>query len=117
MPWRSFRTAGPAVRRLRQGLVLSYGYTIYNAQVKGTDPPQLQTQMVLLRDGKQVFTGKVLPYDIGKQVDMKRLKVNGGLRIGPELTPGDYVLQVIVTDNLKHKPIVATQTLDFEIVE
>ena len=108
---------GPAVRRLRQGIVLSYGYTIYNAQVKGTEPPQLQTQMLLLRDGKKVFTGKVSPYDIGKQVDMKRLKVNGGLRIGPELTPGEYVLQVIVTDNLKEKPIVATQTLDFEIVE
>ena len=35
---------------------------------------------------------------------MKRLKVNGGLRIGPELTPGEYVLQVIVTDNLKDAP-------------
>ena len=79
--------AGPAIRRLRQGMVLSYGYTIYNAQVKGTEPPQLQTQMLLLRDGKQVFTGKVSPYEVGKQVDMKRLKVNGGIRIGPELTP------------------------------
>ena len=73
--------------------------------------------MLLLRDGKKVFTGKVSPYDIGKQVDMKRLKVNGGLRIGPELTPGESVLQVIVTDNLTDKPTVATQTLDFEILQ
>ena len=108
---------GPAVRRLRQGMVLSYAYTIYNAQVKGMDPPQLQTQMLLFRDGKQVFAGKVSPYNVGRQVDMNRLKVNGGLRIGPELIPGEYVLQVIVTNNLKDKPNSATQTLDFEILE
>lgn len=108
---------GPAVRRLRQGMILSYGYTIYNAEVKGIDPPQLQTQMLLFRDGKQVFVGKVSPYDVGKQVDMKRLKVNGGLRIGPELIPGEYVLQVIVRDMLNDKLNQVTQTLDFEILE
>ena len=108
---------GPAVRRLRQGMILSYGYTIYNAQVKGTGGPQLQTQVLLFRDGKQVFAGKVSAYDVGKQVDMKRLKVNGGLRIGSELVPGEYVLQVTVIDNLKDKPNAATQTLDFEILE
>jgi len=98
-------------------MILSYGYTIYNAEVKGTDGPKVQTQVVLFRDGKQVFAGKVSPYDAGKQLDLKRLKVNGGLRIGPDLVPGEYVLQVIVIDNLKDKPNAATQTLDFEILE
>jgi hypothetical protein len=54
--------ASPALRRLRQGMILNYGYTIYNAQIdRATNRPQMQTQMRLFRDGKQVFTGKVLP--------------------------------------------------------
>jgi VWFA-related protein len=108
--------ATPTVRRLRQGMILSYGYTIYNAQLKGTGGPQLQTQMILFREGKQVFAGKISEYDPGKQTDIKRLKVNGGLRIGSELTPGEYVLQVVVTDKLKDMPNTATQSLDFEVV-
>ena len=46
--------AGPALRRLRQGMMLDYRYKIYNAQTSGSDKnPQVQTQMRLLRDGQQ----------------------------------------------------------------
>ena len=34
---------------------------------------------LLFRDGKEVFTGRVLPYDPGKQTDMKRLGAGGRL--------------------------------------
>lgn len=110
--------AGPAVRRLRQGLILNYGYTIYNAQLDGTGHPQLQTQMRLFRDGQEVFTGRVLPFNVGQQTDMKRLSAGGRILIGPDLSPGQYVLQVAVTDALaKDKLSVATQWTDFEIVK
>jgi hypothetical protein len=42
----------------------------------------------------------------------------GGVRLGNELIPGEYVLQITVTDPLadeKHR--VATQWIDFEIVK
>jgi hypothetical protein len=40
------------------------------------------------------------------------------LRLGTDLEPGEYVLQVIVTDNLaKEKYRVATQWMDFELVK
>jgi VWFA-related protein len=109
--------AVPSLRRLTHGMVLSYSYTIYNAEVNGTGRPQLETQMLLFREGKQVFAGKVSPFDPSTQSDMKRLKVTGGLRLGPELPAGAYVLQVMVTDKLRNKPNIAVQTLDFVIVE
>jgi hypothetical protein len=113
--------ASPALRRLRQGMILNYGYTIYNAQIdKATSRPQLQTQMRLFRDGQQVFTGRVLPYDASQQADVKRLNAGGRIRVGPDLVPGEYILQVVVTDLLvkdKSRPANATQVIDFEVVK
>jgi len=107
--------AAPAIRKLAQGMILSYSYTIYNAEVKETGRPQLETQTFLFREGKQVFAGKLSAFDPGSQADMKRLRVTGGLRIGPELTPGEYVLQVVVTDKLRARPNSVVQSLDFSI--
>jgi hypothetical protein len=115
--------AGPAVRRLKQGMVLDYGYIIYNAQLdKPTGKPQLTTQMVLFRDGKPIFTGRVTPLDLAGQPDMKRLVAGGRLQVATEMSPGDYALQVIVTDMLikeksKDKRRTATQWIDFEVVK
>ena len=42
----------------------------------------------------------------------------GALVIGGKMLPGDYILQVIVTDSLaKAKQQIATQFVQFEIVE
>lgn len=109
---------GPAVRVLPQGTLLDYRYQIYNAQADASGRPQVQTQMRLFRDGRQVFGGRVVPLDATGQSDSKRLAAAGRLRLGPELTPGSYLLQVTVTDALapeKHR--VATQWMDFEIVD
>jgi len=110
--------AGPAVRRLRQGLVLSYSYIIYNAQLDSAGRPQLQTQMRLFRDGKESFTGKPLSPNLEQQADMKRLRAGGRLLVGSNLVPGEYVLQVTVTDTLakNRRSSTATQWIDFEIV-
>jgi VWFA-related protein len=108
--------AGPAIRRLRQGQLLDYRYYIHNARVGPDGRPQLQTQMRLFRDSQPVFTGKLLPYDPAKQADPKRLGAAGRVRIGPELKPGQYLLQVTVTDALAPGGGgSATQWIDFEI--
>jgi VWFA-related protein len=115
--------AGPAVRRLKQGMVLDYGYIIYNAQLdKSTSKPQVTMQMALFRDGKSIFTGRVTPVDLAGQSDMKRLVAGGRLQVGTEMTPGDYALQVIVTDMIvkeksKDKQRAAIQWIDFEVVK
>lgn len=109
--------AGPTVRQLRPGMILNYGYTIYSARVdSATNHPQLQTQMRLFRDGKPVFTGKVLPFNLGKQTDLKRLEAGGRILIGPDLVPGAYVLRVEVTDALAKDTFrTATQWIDFQV--
>ncbi|PYS93317.1 MAG: hypothetical protein DMF64_05560 [Acidobacteria bacterium] len=106
---------GPAVRRFRAGMVIDYGYEAYNARLDSAmKRPHLQTQVRLFHDNQQIFTGKVL--DITGQPDSRRLVAFGHLQLGQNLTPGDYILQVIVSDVAgKERPRVASQWLPFEI--
>jgi len=110
---------GPAVRILQTGMELDYGFLIYNAQLDPkTKQPQLEAQVLLLKDGRQVFAGRAGPLAVSGQPDLKHIRAVGRLRLGPELTPGEYVLQVIVTDRLaKEKYRIATQWMDFELAK
>ena len=111
--------AGPSVRRLRAGMTLRYTYTIYNAQLdRATRQPQLQTQVRMFRDGRELYTGKPMIYEMGDQPDPKHLKAGGRIQLGREAQPGEYILQVVVTDLLANKKRnVASQWIDFEIVK
>ena len=91
----------PAVRLLKRGTFLDYGFLIYNAQLDATTKrPQLETQLILLKDGKQVFEGKLIPLTVGEEPDWKHIPASGRLRLGDDLAPGEYVLQIIVADRL-----------------
>ncbi|HET6668640.1 MAG TPA: VWA domain-containing protein [Pyrinomonadaceae bacterium] len=110
--------AGVALRRFERGMVMEYGFAIYNAQLDAGGKPQVQTQVRLFRNGQQIFSGEVKPLDTTNQPDLKRLAAGGAMQLGAEMQPGEYVLQVIVTDPLaKEKHRVATQWIDFEIVK
>ena len=64
------------------------------------------------------FVFATILFDAGQQTDMTRLKTGSRLQLGMNLAPGDYVLQLIVTDELlKGSKATATQWLDFEIVK
>jgi VWFA-related protein len=113
--------AGPVVRRLKRGMVLEYGYLIYNATIeKATGKPQVTTQMRIFKDGRPVFTGRIAPLDLTSQTDMKRLIAGGRMQIGSDMALGDYVIQVTATDNLikekdKEKRRTVSQWIDFEV--
>ena len=111
--------AGPAVRRFKPGMIMQYAYVIYNATLdKATGHAQVQTQLRLFRDGKQVFIGRSQPLESQGQADYKRLAAGGALHLGTELIPGEYILQVVATDPAgKEKYRIATQWIDFEIVK
>lgn len=110
--------ASAAVREFRAKTVMRFGFWIYNARLdKVTARPQLTIQIVMFRDGQPIFTGHISPYDIQNPADPKRLQAGGVIQLGSDMTPGEYVLQVVVTDALadeKHRT--ATQWMDFEIV-
>jgi hypothetical protein len=112
-------TTGMALRQFKSGSVLAYAFAIYNAQIdKAAGKPQLQTQVRLFRNGQQVFTGREIAFTVGDQVDLKRLQAAAAIQLGSAMEPGEYQLQVIVTDPLaKEKYRVATQWIDFEIVK
>jgi len=111
--------SNPALRRFKSGTNLLFGYAIYNARVdKQANSPNLSTQTKIFREGKVVYEGPLKPIDVAAQKDMERLAAGGGVQLGTVLEPGEYLLQVIVTDPLaKEKHRTATRWIDFEIVK
>jgi VWFA-related protein len=109
--------AGVAVRRFRPGALLSFAHLIYNPRLApSTRQPQLTTQLRVFRDGKEIFTGKETPFDIGRQLASTRFSNDGTLRLRPDAPPGDYVLQIVVNDTLPgERRRTATQWIDFEV--
>lgn len=107
----------PGGRRFTPNTDLYYGYRIYNAAVAGgTQLRNLVMQAKLFRDGKSVFTGPEVPIIAGNQKDLMRVYVDGVVKLGPELEPGIYYLQVVIVDkNAKSKETPVVQWVDFEI--
>ena len=108
-----------ALRQVKPGQVLQYSFVVYNARLdKSNSLPQLRAQLRLFRDGQLIFAGKELALGDEKQSDLKRIAASGALQLGSGLSPGEYVLQMTVTDLLadeKHR--LATQWIDFEVVK
>ncbi|HEX8634853.1 MAG TPA: VWA domain-containing protein [Pyrinomonadaceae bacterium] len=112
--------ASPAVRRFRQNSLLALAYAIYNARLdKTSGRPQLTAETRIYRDGQLIFDGAEQPVGLDQpDADAKRLGVLAQFQLGAQLTPGEYVLQIIVTDRLRNdKHRVATQWIDFEVVK
>jgi hypothetical protein len=108
-------TGGAARRIFRRGSKMAYYYEILNAGI-GAGHPELEVQTRLFRDGEQVLTDKISVNDAKGAPDPQRLNTGGSLSLAGNMAPGEYVLQVIVTDKLaKSKFNVVTQSVDFEI--
>ncbi len=106
--------ANPIVRSFRQGQMMLYIFQVLNARMGDDKQPQVEIQASVYRDGKRVFEGKTMPYQPGALFDPKRMLTAGQLRLGKEMPPGEYMLQVKVTDKLASaKRNVAAQWIDF----
>lgn len=110
----------PAVRRFKPGMLVDYRYVIYNAlPVSKNSLPELTAQVRLFRDGELVTSSDEPAIDTSRlQFDLKRLSAKGSLRLGFDLIPGNYVLQILVTNpRAKGQASTASQWIDFEIVK
>ena len=109
---------GPAIRRYLPGQALLYGYMVINPKVKGLErTASVGSQIRLFRDGKLIYTGAESRDAMQKRDDPTKLIAGGVLRLGERLTPGEYLVQVIVRDDNASKtapPL--TQWIDFEVV-
>jgi VWFA-related protein len=110
-------TRGAARRSFRRGADLVYAYEIINAKPGAGQHPDVLVQTRLFRDGEQVVAGKPTALDTAAGAsDPQHVMAGGRISLGRDMTPGQYVLQVIVTDKLaKSKFNTVTQSMDFEI--
>lgn len=107
-----------ALKRIKAGTVLRFGFEIYNARLDAARQPKLTARLRIFRDGALILDGKAVPVDTVGQTDLQHIKVARAVGLGRQITPGDYILQVVVTDAAEpKKEKVATQFVQFELVE
>lgn len=101
-------------RRFAANSDLDFGYVIYNASQFAK--PVMETK--LFRDGKVIYSGPEAPIQTAGQPDPERVIATGKVRLSPDLEPGYYYLQVVITDkDAKGKTLPVVQWIDFEIVK
>jgi hypothetical protein len=103
----------PAVRIFKPGKTMIYGYQVLNAQAGPGQPPQLEVQTRLFRDGQAIYSGPPQIVKMGDQPDPKHLMAGGRIQLNANIVADDYILQVVVTDKLAKR--VATQSIDFSV--
>ena len=109
---------GPAVRSFLPKEQLVWGARILNAKHGKDNQPQLTRHVVVYRDGRKLYQSADAPWKQDQIDDQVRLPVTGMIQFGAGLAPGEYVLQLVVTDQLEtnEKRRTATQVVDFEVV-
>jgi hypothetical protein len=107
-----------SVRRFKRGTVLRYGVEVYNAKAP-IGPDQIRLQTRVFHDRVKVFESPERKLDPMTQSGSKEAPVfTDAVSLGDNLLPGDYVLQVIVTDiRAKEKRRISTQYVQFEVIE
>jgi VWFA-related protein len=104
-------------RRFRQNDNLYFGFNIYNAANESGQLRNLVMNAMLFRDGKSVYSGPEVPITGSNQKDLSRVLTSSVIKLTPDLVPGNYYLQVVITDkdntNKAAAPVV--QWIDFEI--
>jgi VWFA-related protein len=111
--------ANPGTIRFAPGADLHFAFMIYNSAINpATQLPNLVMQARLFRDGKPVGTGTETAVSVAKQADLARLFTTGVVKLDRNLEPGNYYLQVVITDKTaRDKQLPVTQWVDFEIVK
>jgi hypothetical protein len=109
----------PALRTYAPGNILQLLTILYNANAKAVARSEIELQTVLYKDGKEFLRGEANPVSQTSEANPDGIAIMQGLAIGANLTPGDYALQMIVTDNKnsKKKEGVAAKTLSFTVKE
>jgi hypothetical protein len=104
-------------RRFRQNDELYFAYNIYNAANETGQLRNLGMNAMLFRDGKNVYSGPEVPIVASDPKDLNRVFTSSRIKLTPDLEPGNYYLQVSITDRNapKGKSVPVIQWIDFEI--
>lgn len=104
----------PSIRQYKYNSALAYTYSVYFPAVKPDGSPQLTRELRLFREGKLLAQTPERALEGVKLAANGRVDDGGLLRLGEDMTPGEYVLQVIVRDKVANKA--ASQWIDFEVI-
>ncbi len=104
-----------SVRQFRTGMPLEFSLFAYNPKLDSQKKPRLLQSYRLYKDNQLIFTSTEREALLDDQPSMQSIAISGGLMLGADLLPGDYVIEVMVKDQ-NDKGRVATQFIQFEIV-
>ena len=108
--------ANEAVRIFKPGEQVGWEFQIFNARKGADKKPNLTVETRIFREGSQIARSEPVPVFFPDNLPPNRLGASGRMVLGPKFIPGDYALQVVVTDNLaKKKNATAYQSIDFSV--
>ncbi|MFT3744007.1 MAG: VWA domain-containing protein [Pyrinomonadaceae bacterium] len=117
LPYESNPMTDTALRRFKLGSVMRFAFEVYNADINEAKQPKVTARVRVFSEGKVVLDGKTTAIELLGQTDFQHLKAARAIALGSKMAPGDYILQLIVTDQSNpKKPKVTTQAVQFEIV-
>lgn len=99
----SMADPGVSTRKLRRSNPFVCSFTVYNARREG-GKADIEAQLRLYRDDVLVKASEVLPISNGNGDEgANEIPVRFEIDPGPELTAGDYLVEVVVVDRLAGK--------------
>jgi len=109
----------PALRAYTIGDRLQALAMIYNADDKAVADAEIELQTILYKDGDEFVRIEPKPVSPAVAGNLEGIPIWQALTGGFDLPPGDYLLQLVVTDkkNNRKQEGTASQTLSFTIME
>ena len=107
----------PALRTYKPGDVLHTLAMLYNTDAKAVERSEIETQTILYKDGREYRRGEPVPVSMETIENLEGIPILRRFVLGSDMPPGDYVLQLVVTDKNSRSNEVASQTLGFKVVE
>jgi hypothetical protein len=106
----------PALRSYLPGEGFDYVVIAYNGKEAGKASPELESQILLFKDGQEFSKGAIEDVEVNGAKDPNMIPIVKRLVFGEKLEPGDYVLQFGIRDKNPIKKMRATiQAIDFQI--
>ena len=105
-----------AIRIFQPGEKIDWEFQIFNARKGADQKPNVTVETRIFREGSEIVRSEPVPVWFPDNLPPDRLAASGRMRLGPRFVPGDYALQIVVTDNLaKKKNAMAAQSIDFAV--
>ena len=105
-----------AVRIFKPGETIGWYYQIFNAKSGADQTAKLKVQVRIFRDGAPLMQSAAVSAHLPQNPPANYVATSGHMVLGQDFAPGDYALQLVVTDELaKRKYSAASQWIDFSV--